>query len=350
MKQKPFKRNVEEKNTISEEDMETVKPFKTESPEPLEISKDNNKIRDAVDESTSLLQTNVGFFNTLSGIITAIFIFVFFAVVADTVSTITEIISSGNISEYIYLVGLLILLFVLILNIFSNIKQFRFIKNAEHIKEGFKKQKQNPTQDIVPLTDILLNHFEKNPDTELQNGIKIIRDELNTSQIYKEIYYDLDNMLLPIIDKKAKKMIHNASVQGALSTAVSPLPLFDMVLIIWRSMILTKDIAALYGFRPGRLTTFMLLKQGILNVAFAGIAELATEVTNEIAGTSILSKVSKSAGQGIANGVLLARLGYGVMEACRPIDSDEERASFVNSIFRSIIGSLGANSTKETKQ
>ncbi len=342
MKQKPFKRNVEEENNTTEEDTSVVKPFKTESQEELKISVDDIKIEDTIAESTSLLHTNVSFFNTIGGIITAIFIFVFFAVVADTVSTLAEIFSSGSIAEYIYLIGLVILLSVLVLNIISNIKQLRFIKNAEYIKEGFKKQKINSTKDIIPLTDTLLKHFDKNPDIELQNEISIIRDELNTSQIYKEIYDDIDNTLLPIIDKKAKQMIHNASVQAALSTAVSPLPMFDMVLIVWRSMLLTKNIALLYGFRPGRITTFMLLKQGILNVAFAGIAELATEVTNEIAGTSVLSKVSKSAGQGIANGVLLARLGYGVMEACRPIDSDEGRAGFVNSIIKSVIGSFGS--------
>ncbi len=243
--------------------------------------------------------------------------------------------------------GLVILLTVLILNIVSNIKQLRFIKSAEQIKTDFQKQRENPTKDIIPLANTLLQHLEKNPDEQLQKGVSVIRDELNSSQIYKEIYYDLDKTLLPILDKKAKQIIHNASVQGALSTAISPIPLFDMVLIIWRSMLLTKEIASLYGFRPGRLTTFFLLKQGILNVAFAGISELATEATNEMAGTSILSKVSKSAGQGIANGVLLARLGYGVMEACRPIDFSEGRTGFVNSIFKSMIGSFGFSEAKK---
>ncbi len=75
-------------------------------------------------------------------------------------------------------------------------------------------------------------------------------------------------------------------------------------------------------------------------MVFAGVAELATDLTNEMAGSTVLAKVSQSAGQGIANGLLLARLGYGVMEACRPIESDEKRGSFVKSIMGSIFDSL----------
>jgi len=51
--------------------------------------------------------------------------------------------------------------------------------------------------------------------------------------------------------KKAKQKIHNASVQVALSTAISPIPIVDMVLIVCRSTMLTRDIATIYGYRPG---------------------------------------------------------------------------------------------------
>jgi putative membrane protein len=346
MKQKPFKREITEENNIPSDDLNKIKPFKVESDETLDIENEDITIEDTVNDTLSTAQGSVGFFNTLTGVISAIFIFVVFAVLADTIGTISNIFVSGSLSEYIYLTGLLILLFVLILNIMSSIKQLRFIKNAEQVKKGFKEQKEKPTKDIIHLADILLQHLEKNPDEKLKKEILVIRDELNSSQIYKEIYYDLDKVLLPILDEKAKQIIHKASVQAALSTAISPIPLFDMALIVWRSVLLTKDIAALYGFRSGRLTIFFLLKRGVLNVAFAGVSELATEATNEIAGTSILSKVSKSAGQGIANGVLLARLGYGVMEACRPIDFSEGRASFVSSILKSIVGSFGFSETK----
>ncbi len=112
--------------------------------------------------------------------------------------------------------------------------------------------------------------------------------------------------------------------------------LLDAGIIIWRSFLLTKDVAKLYGFKPGWLSTIVLLKQGAFNIFFAGAAELASEYANEAAGSSITSKISTSAGQGITNGILLARLGYGVMEACRPLPIRTKRDSFINAIYKSI--------------
>lgn len=232
------------------------------------------------------------------------------------------------------------------MNISKNFKQIRFIKNANHVKDQFRLQKNNPNKEIIPLANRLLKHYEKSPDQKLQKSIEIIRDELNTSQIYGVIYNDLDNSFLSVLDEKAKKLIHNASMQAALTTAISPMPMIDMILIVWRSTLLTKEIAALYGYRPGGLTTIALLKRGIVNVAFAGAAELVTDFTND-AGSVFLAKASQSTGQGIANGILLARLGYGIMEACRPMELDEKRGNFIKSMMRSIVDLV--NSKEEAK-
>jgi len=239
------------------------------------------------------------------------------------------------ISSYIYLSGLLLLLVVLFLNIFSNIKHLRFIKNAKNVKEKFILQKQNPTAEIIPLANIILDQYSKSTDKKIIQSIEHIREELNRSQIYKEIYKDLDSELLAIIDTKAKAIIHKASMQAALSTAISPFPLFGMLLILWRSVLYYPKKTSIYGFRPGGLSTIILLKQAVLNIAFAGVTELASELTNEIAGSTLLAKVSQSVEQGVANGVLLARLGYGIMEACRPIKSTDKRGSFIKEIMLS---------------
>ena len=73
---------------------------------------------------------------------------------------------------------------------------------------------------------------------------------------------------------------------------------------------------------------------------FAGVAELASEYLSEATHSSIISKISLSAGQGLSNGVLLARLGFGVIQACRPITSKTKRETFIKSIFISLIKQL----------
>jgi len=338
MSVKPFKKvigNEEEEKVISKEEV-VIKPFKVESEKDIKTSETIESINDIVDDDIESVAVGVNFFSSFNGVIAALFLFVVIAVIADTVDTLSGILTNGTISNYIYLSGLIFLLVVLFLNIFSNIKQLRFLKNSQDIKKQFRIQKENPTADIIPLANTILNIYSNSKDEKVLQSIEQIREELNTSQIYKEIYKDLDDRLLAIMDTKAKALINKASMQAALSTAVSPFPLLDMILILWRSVALTKEIATIYGFRPGGLSMLLLLKQAVINVAFAGVTELALDLTNEMAGSTLLSKISSSASQGIANGVLIARLGYGIMEACRPIELTEERRSFIKTIILSI--------------
>jgi putative membrane protein len=50
----------------------------------------------------------------------------------------------------------------------------------------------------------------------------------------------------------------------------------------------------------------------------------------------VVSKISLSAGEGISNGILLARIGYGVMAACRPLPMRVKRGSFIRGMVSSI--------------
>lgn len=337
MSTKPFKKVIsqEDMNNINV-DATTIKPFKVSSKKTIDTSETLEPIDDILEsDNTDSIVTGTNFFSTFNGLLAALLLFVVIAVIADTIDTLSDIFNNGTLSSYIYLGGLVLLLVVLLLNILSNLKQLKFIKNAKRIKERFILQKQNPTEEIIPLANLLLDQYSKSKDEKVIQSIEHIQDELNTSQIYEEIYRDLDSVLLPLIDAKAKAAIHKASMQAALSTAISPFALFDMLLVFWRSVSLTKEISAIYGFRPGGLSTIILLKQAMVNVAFAGVAELLTEFSNEASGT-LFTSISKSAGQGIANGVLLARLGYGVMQECRPIETAEARGSFIKKVMLSI--------------
>jgi len=84
-----------------------------------------------------------------------------------------------------------------------------------------------------------------------------------------------------------------------------------MLIILFQSMKLTNEVAHLYGLKPSRISTFCILKKGVIAIFFSGTSELAIEYVNSITELSIASKISLSAAQGISNGVLLARVGYG---------------------------------------
>ncbi len=299
---KPFKEELHVKEDLH------VKPFKQEAQE-IDVKSPEKPIE---------------FLGSFSSVFLGFCIFILVLAFAKSVQSVEEVFSGGGLSSYLYLAGFLLLLTVLSFFTYQNIVQIQKIKSVENIKKSFKTQKQNPDKSIVELGNFLVKHYEKNVDEKL---LKEIKSELESVGIYENIYESLDKKLLTHIDEKAKKAITNASLQGALSTAISPVALVDMALIVYRSIALTKEIALLYGYKPTMSTTMILLKKGMVNVMFAGVVELASEFTNQ-ASSSFLSKASKQLGSGVANGILLARLGFGVLEACRPIEYEGGKSSF----------------------
>lgn len=342
---KPFKVVIDDD---SKEDTSSTPDTPPIAPRIFEPSPELDKIITDIDEDVvssdkrSEFYTIIRFFSSLSGIFLAFILFVFIALLAHTIDTLGNIFQTSDLVDYLYLSGLLILLSAFSMNILSNFRQLRQLKDVSQLKQQFNQQKTKPGNDILLLSDELFLHLTKNKSTECRQHFDETRQKINSTQSYYEIYNILDNTLLAPLDEKARSLIHKASLQAAFSTAISPIPILDMFIIIWRSLKLASDIAKLYGYRAGGLTTIVLLKQGLINVIFAGIAELTLQLTHEITSASVVHKISHSAGQGIANGILLTRLGYGILEICRPLSLSEKKENIAKSIVESWIKSFKA--------
>ncbi len=318
------------------------------APRTFEPDPELDKIVASIDEAVDIRNENSGYYKiikllgSLSGIFLSFILFVFIFLFAHTIDNFSNLFQSARFSDYLYLSGLLILLAALSMNIISNFKQLRQLKDVSRLKQRFNQQQTNPTDDTLILSNELFLHLTKNKANDFSAHIDEVKQKINSTQNYYEIYGILDNTLLTPLDEKAKSLIHKASLQAAFSTAISPIPIIDMFLIIWRSLKLATDISRLYGYRTGGLTSILLLKQGVINVIFAGIAELTVQLTNEITSASVVHKISHSAGQGIANGILLTRLGYGILEACRPLKLSGKRENIAKSIVESLMSSFKA--------
>jgi len=105
MTTKPFKKVVEDDVAKSKKD-ESIKPFKKVVTDELETI-DESEIK------VSFIKKSIKFFSGLSGIFTALVLFLTIAIIADTIQTVKNIVINGSVEEYIYLGGLLFLLLVL---------------------------------------------------------------------------------------------------------------------------------------------------------------------------------------------------------------------------------------------
>jgi len=334
---KPFTQIVDEESKDTEK--EIVEPFISEPHGGMEV---NNKIyNNHIKEKKGFIKKIAIFFSSVKGLITTTIIFIIITIILDTIRNIQTLYNTTSILDIIYLSLVILLSTVFILFSYKNYKEIKILKQAKTIQEFYLIQKANPSKKIIPTTIKLLDKYTlQSKDKYLIKTIALLKESINNSHNYKEIYKSLDEDILRIIDIKAKHMIKTASLQAGISTAISPLASLDALIIIWRSFLLTKNIALLYGYKPNIISTIIILKRGSFNVFFAGISELAIEYANETMHNSILSKISTSSSQGIANAVLLARLGYGVMKVCRPLALNEKRDSFMKSIYKSLKKSL----------
>lgn len=345
IKIKPFSEPVTESK--SNEEKPLIKPFIEDAVGGVEMTEKTFE-EFASEEQLTIFQKCIQFLSSLTGLLSILVIFVLVALLVDSFKTLLGLFSSGSILDMVYFVALLVLLATLSLFTFKNYQQIKRLKNVQETQQFYAQQKINPDKHIVPQTLELLTHYSSSANNDLKQMVELLESRINSSHDYKEIYKDLDEEVLGVIDKEVKNKITTASLQAALSTAISPVALLDAGIIVWRSFLLTKEISTLYGFKAGWITTIVLLKKGIFNVCFAGVTELAGELASEVVGASAINKFSLSTGQGLANGILLARLGFGVMEACRPLPLSEKKPNYIKTIFSAIKDAVFA-SQKKTK-
>lgn len=345
IKIKPFSEIVTESNTNEEKPL--IKPFIEDAVGGVEITEETFDGVTSVEPLTTF-QKCVQFLSSLTGLLSILVIFVLVALVVDSFKTLLGLFSSGSMLDMVYFGALLVLLSTLSLFTFKNYQQIKRLKNVQETQQFYAKQKISPDKHIVPQTLELLTHYSSSANNDLQQMLELLESRINSSHDYKEIYKDLDEEVLAMIDKEVRNKITTASLQAALSTAISPVALLDAGIIVWRSFLLTKEISTLYGFKAGWLSTIVLLKKGMFNVCFAGVTELAGELASEVVSASAINKFSLSAGQGLANGILLARLGFGVMEACRPLPFSEKKPNYIKTILSAIKDAVFA-SQKKTK-
>lgn len=328
---KPFSEKV---STQAKPD-ETLKPF-VDVPSGGVVVDEQYMLERDIETQKNIMLRIISFMGSARGVLVAFVLFVLVVLLVDAIATFQELLTSDSLLDGIYLVAVVLLLTALTLVSIKNLKQIRALKSAERHQRAFSAQKTLATKAIVPMTLELLSSYDKREDPQLKQKVEILKERISSSHEYSAIYKELDEVVLEQIDLQVQERIKTASAQAALSTAISPLALLDAAIVVWRGIRLTKEIAALYGFKPGWIATVVLLRKGAFSIFFVGATELAVEYMNAASESTIVSKISLSAGQGISNGVLLARIGYGVMSACRPLPMRVKRQNFLRSMVSTL--------------
>ena len=111
-----------------------------------------------------------------------------------------------------------------------------------------------------------------------------------------------------------------AAIQVVAGIAAMPSPALDVLLVAWRGVRLVRQVAALYGVRPGALGTIALLRRTALAATMVGAAEIAgNTLAHGLLSSPLLARaVGEAAGAGMAARRMLV-LGRAAAAACDPL-------------------------------
>lgn len=142
------------------------------------------------------------------------------------------------------------------------------------------------------------------------------------------------------LDEQAYRLVMKRSNETALMVMLSPAPALSTLLTLWRSLRMIRDVATLYGGRPGLIGSTALISTVIHNLIYADVSEMLAESVAETFGGSLVSVLSAQLAQGVGSSVMTARVGLYAMNACRPLPFTEEEKPRLKQIRGEIIKTL----------
>ena len=125
--------------------------------------------------------------------------------------------------------------------------------------------------------------------------------------------------LMAPLDQEARRLVSAAAQRVSVVTAVSPRALIDVLFVFVASLQLIRQLARLYGARPGALGLLRLMRQVIAHLAITGGMAMGDSLIQQVLGHGIAAKLSQRLGEGVLNGLLTARLGLAAIDVTRPL-------------------------------
>ncbi|MFO6422330.1 YcjF family protein [Motilimonas sp. KMU-193] len=164
--------------------------------------------------------------------------------------------------------------------------------------------------------------------------------QLSDSHNNQEVLDLYRHQVLATQDQRAKSAVTKWSGEAALLVAISPLALVDMLIILWRNTKMIEAVANIYGIELGYLSRLKLFKLVLSNMIYAAGAEVATDLGSDMLGAEMAGLVSARAAQGVAAGLLTARLGFKAMQICRPLPWQDNERPKAKEVRMSLIAKL----------
>ena len=140
----------------------------------------------------------------------------------------------------------------------------------------------------------------------------------------RDYLHTLENLVLRPLDEEAHKVVKQGSISTAAAVAIVPHPAFDAVVVLWRTLVMTRRIGGIYGLRPGGLSSWRLLSYSIKSALLAAAMDTLTSMAADASANAVASAV-KPLAEGAVIGVRVYRFGQIAIGICRPVAKSPDR-------------------------
>lgn len=206
-------------------------------------------------------------------------------------------------------------------SLLKELGRLRRLKRHERLREDLSALPQRSPQQAHQLAETLRQQLGLGDDDPHWQALQYASQPHHSGE---ETLTLLNHHLVAPRDREAQRLISRMSGETAVMTAISPLTLVDMALVAWRNLAMVDRLCRLYGLELGYASRLRLFKRVLYNMAFAGASEMVTEAGTDMLSLDLAGRISARAGQGLATGLLSARLGLRAQRLCRPVAFTQE--------------------------
>jgi putative membrane protein len=212
--------------------------------------------------------------------------------------------------------------------IFDEMRRFYAMRTAESVRAAAARLRGSASHDEgLTLVNQILPTLRGNVAAHERSAR--LRERLRHTHDGADVLNLFVREVLEPLDQQAAARISRAARDTALGVAASPVGALDAVIGTVRALRMVREIATIYGLRPGTFGAMRLMKRALLDGASFGAADLASDVWTDLlsgVGLRATGMVAGKLGEGVFAAVRVTRLGLATMQACRPIPfADEQR-------------------------
>lgn len=154
---------------------------------------------------------------------------------------------------------------------------------------------------------------------ELERAAQRMRDAAAETPDAPERLELAERIWMKPLDAEAERVIARAARDVAGATAMIPMPLIDILAVLYLNLRMIRRIAEVYGGRAGWLGSWRLLRAVAMHLAATGAIAATDDVLGPLLGTGVLARLSRRFGEATVNAALSVRVGVATTEVCRPL-------------------------------